>query len=81
MLQSISSPRREAASPPSPPQLQSQNAVTLKFLAVTLRTLQLQIPSRLTFKRARLSSMAELLRRFYSRTAREVFHDWGLGVN
>jgi hypothetical protein len=45
MLQSISSHRREAASPPSPPQLHAKNAVTR-------RNLQLQIPSKLIFKRA-----------------------------
>jgi hypothetical protein len=35
MLQSISSPRREAASPVLPPQLQSQNAVTLTKCSYT----------------------------------------------
>jgi hypothetical protein len=39
MLQSISSPRGEAASPPSPRCSDAKKAVTLKCLAVTLKCL------------------------------------------
>jgi hypothetical protein len=52
MLHLISPTRREAASPPSPPQLHSISAVTLRNLQLhAVNTVTLRIPFYLIFKR------------------------------
>jgi hypothetical protein len=51
MLQSISSPRGEAASSPDPRRTKLKKAITGTILQFALGTLQLQIPSKLGLRR------------------------------
>jgi hypothetical protein len=53
MLHTVSPPRGEAASTPLPRSTTAKSAVTLKYLAVTVRVLQSWTQSKHNFKRGR----------------------------
>jgi hypothetical protein len=64
MLQTHSSPRREAASPPSPPQLQSKEAVTLRALMLHFGTCSYRDNPSSVSSGAAVKSFAVLGRRY-----------------